>query len=288
MKTITYYPGCSLDSSAWEYRESMEETFELLDYDLSELEDWNCCGATSAHGADAELALALPARNLALASASTDRLIVPCAACYSRQKAAEVEFAAHPETKSRMELKLGRSFDREVTVVNIVDFLSGELGRIRERLVRPLAGLKIACYYGCLLTRPPKTTGDPSYEDPQGMEMIVSSIGANPVDWSYKTECCGASHTIARADLVQQLVSKILAMALEAGAEAIVTACPMCQANLDGRQRGAEAFSKQKFNLPVLYITEAVSAALGSQRSSRFLKGHFVRSEMVMQAFGAT
>jgi len=276
MTRVTYYPGCSLESTAREYRQSMVETFRLLDIELIELEDWNCCGATSAHSLDGELALGLPARNLALASATTDLLVVPCAACYSRQKTAEVLLTENPELKLEVEQNLGRSFEHPVSVKNILDFFLGHLELIQSRVQRPLSELKVVCYYGCLLTRPPKITGEASYEDPQGMDEIVRALGAIPIPWSYKTECCGGSHSIARADLVHALVSKILAMAREADAQAIVTACPLCQMNLDTRQRGAERVSGEEFNIPAIYITELMSLALGSPKTGEFFKGHFV------------
>ena len=285
MTRVTYYPGCSLDSSAWEYRDSMEEAFRHLDYDLVELEDWNCCGATSAHSLDEDLALSLPARNLQIASKSTDRMIVPCAACYSRQKKAQVVLAADPAVKTKFEDMIGDEFERDVSVVNIIDFLSNDIDRIKDYVERPLSNFKVACYYGCLLTRPPKITGDPSHENPEGMDNIVAAIGAEPVEWSYKTECCGASHSIARVDLVHVLISKIFTAAIEAGADAIVTACPMCQTNLDARQKGSEIETGRKFGIPVLYITEILSAALGSNKIGRYLNGHFVGSSQVTRAF---
>jgi heterodisulfide reductase subunit B len=254
----------------------MAETFRLLDIELIELEDWNCCGATSAHSLDSELALALPARNLALASATTDLMVVPCAACYNRQKTAEVLLSENPELKLEVEQNLGRSFEHPVSVKNILDFFLGHLELIQSRVQRALSELKVVCYYGCLLTRPPKITGATSYEDPQGMDEIVRALGATALPWSYKTECCGGSHSIARADLVHVLVSKIFAMAREAGAQAIVTACPLCQMNLDTRRRGAERVSGEKFDIPAIYITELMSWALGSPVTGEFFNGHFV------------
>ncbi len=278
MTKVTFYPGCSLDSTARDYRESMEEAFSLLGFELAELEDWNCCGATSAHSVDEELATLLPARNLAIASASTDLMVVPCAACYSRQKRAEVELAADADLKARVEETLGRQFVGEVSAINILDFLARDLDIIKNRIKSTLTDLKVVCYYGCLLTRPPKVTGEPSYEDPQSMDDIVRALGATPLQWSYKTECCGASHSIARGDLVHHLVARIFTMAREAGAQAVVTACPLCQMNLDARQKGSEAVAMEEFGIPVLYITELISAALGSTKIGKFLKGHFVGS----------
>jgi heterodisulfide reductase subunit B len=282
MNRVTFYPGCSLESTAGEYRQSIVETFRLLDIELVELEDWNCCGATSAHSLDGELALGLPARNLALASTTTDLMVVPCAACYSRQKTAEVRLAENPALKPELEGKLGRRFERPVSVKNILDYFLDHLELISSRVRRSLSELRVVCYYGCLLTRPPKITGEKSYEDPRGMDEIVSALGATALSWSYKTECCGGSHSIARADLVHALVSRIFAMAREADAQAIITACPLCQMNLDTRQKGAQRLSGETYDIPAIYITELMSLALGSAKSAAFFRKHFISPAKVL------
>lgn len=280
MNAVTYYPGCSLESTAQEYQQSMIETFHLLDMEPVELADWNCCGATSAHSIDEDLALKLPARNLAIASETTDRLIVPCAACYSRQKKAATTLEEDPALKNRIEKILDRSFQKAVAVENILDFLHKSVDLIRARVTRPLSGLRVVCYYGCLLTRPPKITGDGNYEDPQTMDDIVAALGATPIQWSFKTECCGASHSIARGDLVRTLVSKIVSMAREADAQVIITACPLCQMNLDIRQDAAEGEKPE--TIPAVYITELISAALGSSKVDKFFKGHFISPAQIL------
>ncbi|UCF98826.1 MAG: CoB--CoM heterodisulfide reductase iron-sulfur subunit B family protein [Spirochaetaceae bacterium] len=287
MTRVTYYPGCSLESTAREYQQSLLETFRLLDVELVELEDWNCCGATSAHSLDDGLARGLPARNLALASATTDLMVVPCAACYSRQKTAEVLLSENPALKTELEGTLRRSFERPVSVKNILDYFLDHMELIRSRVQRPLSELRVVCYYGCLLTRPPKITGEKSYEDPQGMDEIVRALGATALPWSYKTECCGGSHSIARADLVYVLVSKIFAMAREAEAQAIITACPLCQMNLDTRQRGAQRLSGEKYDIPSIYITELMSMAFGSAKTGAFFKKHFISPAKILDRSAA-
>ena len=280
---ITFYPGCSLESTAEEYKNSLIEALRFLNIDLVELEDWNCCGATSAHNIDSRLGINLPARNLFQASKTTDLLLTPCAACYNRQKVAEIRLSEDFEFKDEMETFLGRRYERNVKVQNILEFLNDRIDLIKTKVKKPLTHLKVVCYYGCLLTRPPKITGETYFENPQTMDSIATALGAEAIDWSYKTECCGGSLSIARTDIVVRLVSKIMRMAREAGADAIVTACPLCQMNLDSRQREAETMTGEKIQIPILFISELLAAACGYQKLKIFWRKHMVNPQPVLQ-----
>lgn len=273
---VTYYPGCSLESTAKEYDDSIKETFRLLGVELVELEDWNCCGATSGHCLSETLAVGLPARNLALASQTTDHLLVPCAACYNRQKRAEVAIADDPQLKAEIEETLDRRFERVVTVQNLPEFLCEQIDLIKEKVTNPLADLKVVCYYGCLLTRPPKVLGSDNCEDPKEMDKIAEALGATSIPWSFKTECCGGALAITKTEIVVKLVSKILQMAKEAGADAVITACPLCATNLDTRQGEAESLTGETYNLPILFISELVAVALGSESVKKLWRKHFI------------
>jgi heterodisulfide reductase subunit B len=274
--SVTYYPGCSLKSTAREYDESIREVFRILEIDLVELEDWNCCGATSAHSLDSRLALGLAARNLSLVSATTDFLLVPCAACYSRQKATEVALAKDSELRGEMEDALGVTLQRNVGVRNLLQFFSEKLEHIASKVTKVPSIERVACYYGCLLTRPPKITGEPNFEDPQSMEEIVKTLGLTPVRWSHKTECCGAALSITRKDIVVRLIGRILRAAAEAGAQAIVTACPLCQSNLDTRQKEAAVREDTRWGIPIVFITELMAEAFGSERAGAIYKKHIM------------
>ncbi|HXX33633.1 MAG TPA: CoB--CoM heterodisulfide reductase iron-sulfur subunit B family protein, partial [Thermodesulfobacteriota bacterium] len=231
MKEVSYYPGCSLHGTAREYDDSIRGVSKLLEIQLYELEDWTCCGASSAHCTDEDLAIQLAARNLVIAEKSDRDLLVPCVACYSRFKAAEKETKEHPE-KSHF------PYHGNVPIRYALDFFceEGILEAVKKKRTKPLSGLKVACYYGCLTVRPPKMTGIREYENPQHMDRLMKALGADPVPWCYKTDCCGASLVMTRTDIVRKLNDRLLSMAMEAEADCLVTGCPMCQATLDTRQ----------------------------------------------------
>ena len=268
MKDVTYYPGCSLHGTAREYDESFREVSKLLGINLHELEDWTCCGSTSAHCTDEALALNLPVRNLRLAAKQDREMVIPCVACYSRFKAAEAEAKEHPEY-------LLAPYEGGVSIQYALDFFCEPalFDELALKKARPLTGLKIACYYGCLAVRPPKLTGVRNYEHPDHMDRLMELMGAETVHWSYKTDCCGASLVMTRTDIVVNLSQKILAMAIEAGADCIVTGCSMCHANLDTRQEGLMVDGK-KVKIPVFYFTEIMGLAMEHRDVRKWLSRH--------------
>jgi heterodisulfide reductase subunit B len=268
VKDVTYYPGCSLHGTAREYDESFRGVSGLLDVSLHELEDWTCCGSTSAHCSDEALAVALPVRNLRIAQKHEREMVVPCVACYSRFKAAEAGAKAHPEY-------LPSPYEAKVSVLYALDFFceAAMIDQMKAKIVKPLTGLKVACYYGCLAVRPPELTGVKQYENPDHMDRLMEMLGAEAVPWSYKTDCCGASLVMTRTDIVVNLSQRILSMALEAGADCIVTGCTMCHANLDTRQAGLPAEGGRS-GIPVLYFTEAMGLAMGHKETRKWLGRH--------------
>ena len=278
---VSYYPGCSLEGTAREYDESVRVACQALDIELAELEGWTCCGASSAHSIDEYLSVALPARNLAIAARKGLDLVVPCSACYQRFKVAQKRLAEGEA------ITLEIPSDK-VRVKHLLDFLCEEplKERIKARVVKPLAGLKAVPYYGCLTVRPPIVTGAADYEDPQCMDELLALLGAQSRPWSYKTDCCGGSLALARTDVVRRLTHRLLKMAREAGAECLVTACPMCQANLDTRQRQAAAEFNEDYYLPVFYITELMGLAFGHPDAARWWKGHFVDPTELLRSKG--
>ncbi len=281
MKEISYYPGCSLHGTAGEYDDSIRGVSNLLDIQLHELEDWTCCGASSAHCTNEELAIDLAARNLAIAEKSDRELLVPCVACYSRFKWAEKESKEHPQ-KTRF------PYRGNVPIRYVLDFFCNGpiLEEIKKKITKPLSGLKVVCYYGCLTVRPPKMTGIKEYENPRHMDHLMECLGAEPIPWSYKADCCGASLVMTRTDIVRKLSGKLLAMAKEAEADCLVTGCPMCHANLDTRQDELEKEVGKNFNLPILYFTELVGLALGHKDAKKWLGHHITDPIKVMSAKG--
>jgi heterodisulfide reductase subunit B2 len=270
MKTYAFFPGCSMESTAADFRLSTLAVAEALGIKLEEIPDWTCCGSTPAHATDALLAASLPARNLAIAQQmGVQDVVVCCAACYSRLAGANVAVAKDEVLRAQVAEAIGTVYAGGLRVRHLLQVLMEDLGlsEIRDSLVTKLSGLKPACYYGCLLTRPRElsTLNDP--EDPQLMEDLLRGLGADPVEWPYKTECCGASFGISRTEKVHSLCRDILTMAKDSGANCIAVACPLCQSNLDLRQSDIEQ-SAGELGMPVFYFTQLLGLALGLSEKS--------------------
>lgn len=272
MRRYAFYPGCTLHSTGVEYGVSAELVCEALGLEMVEIPDWNCCGASSAHSMDRELFLGLPARNLGLAEGlGLEEMAVPCAACYSRLAAAWVALRGEEGFRERMEGVLGVRLEGKVRPRSLLEVVVKDVGRgeLRGKVVKPLRGLKVAGYYGCLLVRPVEYTGGwDDVEHPRSLDDVVEWMGGEAVKWSYGVDCCGGSLTLNRSDVVVRLVDRLVEGAREAGAEALVTACPMCMANVDGRQkyRGGLPLLGKKAGyeaMPVFYFTELMALAYG-------------------------
>lgn len=276
---FSYYPGCALHGTALEYDESTRAVSGLLGVELCELPDWNCCGASSAHITDESIASGLVARNLAIARKEAMDVVVPCAACYSRFKAGEKKASGE---KGAAEKKIN------LRILSILELLvQPEIGeKIQGMEKRSLSGLKTVCYYGCLLVRPPKVTGARKYENPEDMDQILEKLGAQVIPWSYKTDCCGGSLALTRTDIVRRLTQKLFDRAIEAGAEAITVACPLCQSNLDSRQEEIAIEAGKKYDLPILYVTELLGLSLGHPDAGKWLKRHFVDPRKLLASKG--
>jgi heterodisulfide reductase subunit B len=272
---IGYYPGCSLHGTSREFDESLRAVAGALEVELVEVEDWSCCGATSAHATNHLLAVALAARNLALAETQgLDELLAPCAACYNRLACAGHEAAHDAALAARLPGIIGRPFANRIAVRNVVDLLRELTPAIKARIARPLAGLRLACYYGCLLLRPAPLGELDDPEAPISMEEVVAAAGATPVAWSMRLECCGGAFSIPRTSSVVRLGRAILADARAAGADAIVVACPMCHSNLDFRQKAMAARGEPE--MPVFFLSEVVGLALGIAPSRLGVQRHYV------------
>ncbi|MGE5343325.1 MAG: CoB--CoM heterodisulfide reductase iron-sulfur subunit B family protein [Candidatus Omnitrophota bacterium] len=258
------YPGCSLNGSAREYNESLRALAQTIGIDLIEVPDWNCCGATAAHNLNQDLALALQTRILAAAeSAGIDELVVPCAACYSRLFVTNHELGENPALKEKASRLVDDAYQGKVRVINILELLDRIPDDQWHTHTQSPFSHKVACYYGCLLVRPHKILRFDHPEDPQSMDRIMTRIGATPIDWAFKVECCGAGFSVSRTSTVARLSGQIIADAVDRGAEAIIVACPMCHSNLDMRREKIEAFMNQSYDIPIIYITQAVGMAMG-------------------------
>jgi heterodisulfide reductase subunit B len=279
---IGFYPGCSLKGTSSDYAQSTLELAKVFDIELVEIPDWNCCGATAAHNLNVELAAALPARILALAEKQGfTEIVVPCAACYNRLSVAQHELNENPELKKRVSEILQMPLSGRIQILNVMQFIEKYIaGRIEEKVVKPFEQ-KVVCYYGCLLVRPHNILQFDRLEDPQSMDQLMRKIGADSLEWGYKTECCGAGFSVSRTDIVAKLSGKIVKDAAGRGAAAIIVACPMCQSNLDMRRKHIDQYLHEKTTIPVLYITQAIGLAAGVNPTALGLKKLFVEPEFV-------
>ena len=275
---IGYYPGCSLHGMAIDFGKSTDATCEALGIELDEIPDWSCCGASAAHSTNHLLGLALPARNLSLAEEAGFRSVAaPCAMCSNSMKKTHELILSDKRIAAEIARLTGHEYHGTVTVLNAIQiFLGYGLDELAKRVVSPLQGLKVACYYGCLLTRPPDLLKFDDAEQPVLMDEVCKVVGAEPVEWGFKTECCGAGFSMSRTDLVCELTRRILENAVNNGAEAMVVACPMCHSNLDMRQANINKMFGTDFDIPVLYLTELVGLAIGVKPKKLGLRKHFV------------
>ena len=279
-----YYPGCTATSTAIEYEESVREIARYLGIEFTEIPDWTCCGASSGHVINRELSLALPSRNLALAEKMNMDVVAPCPGCLLRFKTAEYELGRDSALKLKIEDDIGSKLNLSRRSRHVLEILYQDIGleAIRDKVVRPLDGLKVVPYYGCVLVRPPEVTSFDNPENPVIMDEIIGALGAEIVDWSYKVDCCGGSLSIVVPEIVQKLSGKIIQGAMEAGADMIVTACGICQLNLDMRQP-KEPDTKP---IPALYFSELMAHAFGSKSISRWAEKHFVDPSLKLAELG--
>ena len=279
-----YYPGCSLESTAWDFDRSTRALCGALGVELVDIPDWVCCGSTPAHVSSASLAVALPVVNLQKAAAIDAPIMTACASCYARLRTANYKVKNEPDERRRVERITGAPYDGGVKVQHVLDVLVNDLGpdAIRAKVTRPLEGLRVACYYGCLLTRPPEIVAFENAEHPSSMERLLNAAGATPVEWPYKTECCGAGLSMTNSAVVVRLSHKLLSMAREAGAQCVAVACPLCQVNLDLRQADAKAIHGDLPDTPVLYITQLLGLAVGLSPDEVGLKALTVSADWLV------
>ncbi len=279
---FTYYPGCSLTGSAQELDDSFRTVSDKLGITLREIPDWTCCGASSAHMVDAYLETALPARDLMTAERMGKDVVAPCAGCHVRMKAASMKILEDKELQKRF------PFKGEIKIMAGMDMFGVDdvLARIKERVSKPLEGLRVVPYYGCLAVRPTEVVQPEDPENPKQMDHVLEALGAEVLNWPYKTDCCGGSLALTRTDLVLKLSRKLLDMAMYLEADALVTFCPMCQANLDTRQADISRETGKVYHVPVLYLTELMGVALQSPKLKTWFSKHMVSPEGMLSGKG--
>jgi heterodisulfide reductase subunit B len=267
---FSYYPGCSLHSTAKEYDQSVHAVFSALQVELKELQDWNCCSASSAHSLNRDLSLALPARNLAIAQKAGLDVIMPCAACFNRHKTAQYALIHQPDKRAMVEQAVGFEYQNKVQIRPPLEVIAEQIGleQVGSQVRKPLNGLKAVDYYGCLLVRPPEITQFENPEHPVLMAKILASLGAEVMPWSDATDCCGGGLALTKPVVAARLVNRLVERAREAGAQVIVTSCPLCQLNLEMRQKQQP--------LPIFYFTELMGLAFALPEAKTWWSKHLI------------
>lgn len=269
---ISFYPGCSLTSSARELAESFTEMARLLSLDVVPLDDWNCCGSSPAHSTNHGYALLLAARNLLLAQdQGVKELMVMCPSCFVRLREADRAIQEDEENNRRVERELGRRYEGRVRLRFFLEMFGNGayLKALQEKVIQPLKGLKGAMYYGCLLTRPEWVTGFDVEPYQHTLKDLIRTLEAEPIPWGFERQCCGAHLAVTKPQMVDQMVDRIRDFARRSGANCIVAFCPLCQANLELRGKDVDP-------LPVLYIPELVGLAAQLPHCKSWLRKHLV------------
>jgi len=274
---IPYYPGCTLSTKAKGYDRSGRAVAAALEMDLVELPEWQCCGATFPLATDNSLALIAPTRVLYQAEQAGERVATLCAICYHVLKRTQTILERDPDMRDRINWFTEQEYQGQVQVVHFLELLRDDLGwdQLAQRVTRPLNGLRAAPYYGCLLLRPRDEIGLDDPEAPTILHDLLRALGAEPVDFPYNIECCGSYLTVKEPEVSRTLSQDIVASAREHDAHVVVTACPLCQFNLDYPQRETE-FGSAGNEIPVVYFTQLMAVALGLPEEDWGMEGHYV------------
>jgi heterodisulfide reductase subunit B len=280
-----YYPGCSAESTARDMHQSTLAVAGALGIEMIEPKGWTCCGATAGHQTDRVLAASLPAANLVKIKDMGLDCVVNCAACYNRMKVANHEISQKSNIRRKVTDAIGRDYDGKVKIKHFIEVLLDNVGleKIRIAIKNPLNGLKVACYYGCLLVRPPKVVNFDDSENPKSLDKLVKAAGGQAIDWPYKVECCGGGLSLSRTDVVVNLTDSILGMAQSSGANCIAVSCPMCQVNLDLRQQDIKKQTGNNYQMPIVYITQLLGLGLGISSKKLGLDKLMVTASSVLE-----
>ncbi len=279
MKKYAYFPGCSLEKMALSYHQSALETTRILGVELQELEDWNCCGATTYFHLDEILANTLVARNLALAEKQKLEFVAPCSACYKNAYFTNAYIKEDPDLAEHINYALEADnlhISGNLAVHHLMEIFVEEIGieEIQNKVTAPLVDLHVAPYYGCQIVRPRKN-GE-NVENPQFFEALLKAIGADAVDFAYKTRCCGGSLLLTNRRAALDMIRLLLQNALDSGVDMIATVCPLCQVNLECYQTQVNDEYGTDYNLPVIYFTQLLGLALGAAPKKLGLGKEFI------------
>jgi len=286
---IGYYPGCSLEATGKSYDMSVRKVCLRLDIELEEIPEWSCCGSSPALKMDGLLSRSLGAHNLALAGThDISKVVVPCPFCFRRLLSAKEELQQDQALKAKVEEVIEAEVNDRVEVHNLLGFLRYNVGleAIRDHIKKPLKGLKVLPYYGCYLVKPADVTHYDDPENPVSMDELLDALGAEVLNWDFKTECCGASLAVSKTDTVCELSGRILREAAYRQADALVVACQLCQANLDMRQAQIGKQHGTQYNLPIIYFTQLMGLAFGMLYKELGMQRHLTSPKKMLKSKG--
>ena len=296
MKLI-YYPGCTLKNQARNFDVSTVSSMEKLDVEVEELDRWNCCGTVHALDSDNVMNRVAPITNMirvketqAKTEGMASEFMTSCAMCYNTLKRANIDVKQRADALATINDFLSletTKYEGDVEVLHLLEYLRDRVGfdKLAAKVKKPLKGLRVACYYGCLLVRPKEVAFD-DVENPMIMENLIRALGATPVPFSQKTECCGAYHTVGKPEIIAERTDKIMGSAQEEQADLVVVSCPLCAFNLDFRQDDAKRLNPDFQNTPVLYFTQLMAIAFGCDDSALRFDLHHVDPQPVLAARG--
>jgi heterodisulfide reductase subunit B len=282
-----YFPGCSLKSTAKEYDDTVRQLCRSFGINLIEIDDWVCCGSSPVHALSEEISLALPLKNLSQAEGQgLKNILSPCPSCHSHMLCSHAEMEKEGSHRERLQELAGSHYAGSLQLKHLVDFLYYDVGidKIKEKVTRPLTGIKAVAYYGCM-TRFPGITFD-DREMPTMIDDIVQALGAEALPWSHTTECCGASFSISKTDTVLRLVQEILEAARIVNAGCIIVVCPLCQSNLDMRQIEIRQNKGARFNLPIIYLSQLILMSQGSTFKELGFSRHLIDPTPLLEVRG--
>lgn len=289
---VSYFPGCTLNTTGKGFDNAVRASAQTVGIELVELPEWNCCGATYPLIIDNMLELAAPAHVLVGARDEGHTLTTACTTCYNVLKRTNEFIRTHKEERERLNAFIEAEYEGEAEIMDFLHLLRDKVGfeTVGEKVQRPLTGLKVASYYGCMVLRPPAEVAYDDPDHPQSLDDLMAALGATPVDFPHKNECCGAYLAVQDSDVTREMVFTILKSAQAAGAEAVATNCPLCQFNLDKQQAEMHkmhaSFSRTSGTIPIFYFSQLMGLALGLDVSSYGWDRHYVDARPLLSERG--
>jgi len=295
MKKYLFFPGCSLERNARSYYDSIMAIRKELDMEFEEIQDYNCCGATEYTSLHRLGSFALQGRNLALASKQangTHTLTAPCSACYLNLSKAEHYLRTDAKLADKVNQALaagGMHYDAGlIDVRHILDVIFNDVGldAIRSKVVRPLKGLRVASYYGCMIIRPDYEHHFTNPEYPNLLEQLMEALGAEVIDYPLRAHCCSGHMPSISAPVAYELIRRLVSTADEYKADVLVTLCPMCQLNLDAYQPDMNRYYNTNYHMPILYFTQLMGLAFGKSGEELGIGKEFVDARPALKRIG--